>query len=116
MPIEDTAMSSFTLMPDQADWDAGAHGALCMVYGLQPVIGTAASAGLTAPGEVLAMLAIVDDGSQHLLLVDAGSGRVLTDLTAPGAPEPPGSRRGPPTPPPLPLRHSYPRVTAISSW
>ncbi|MEK7253060.1 MAG: hypothetical protein AAB198_07425 [Actinomycetota bacterium] len=90
VPIEDTAMSSFTLMPDQADWDAGAHDALCMVYGLQPVIGTAASAGLTAPGEVLAMLAIVDDGSQHLLLVDAGSGRVLTDLTAPGAPEPTG--------------------------
>jgi len=79
--IENTAMSEFNVWPDEADWAAGARDVICAVYGADSLAGTAASAGLTAPGHAIAVLALTSD-SQVLWIVDAGTGEVIADLVA----------------------------------
>ena len=78
-PIENTALLAFNVWPDETDWTAGAHDVVCAVYAGEPIIGTAASAGLTAPGEALAVIALTAD-SQIIWIIDAGTGEVLTDV------------------------------------
>ncbi len=79
-PIESTLMYPFSVAPDAEDWAAGAHDALCMVYAGEPVVGTAASGSLRAPGETLAVYREVE---QHpdVWLVDGGSGTAVRNVT-----------------------------------
>ena len=53
-PIGDTILFPLSIWPDERDWAAGARWALCAVTGSDPLIGTAASGDLRAPGETLA--------------------------------------------------------------
>lgn len=85
-PITTTLMFPFTVHPERSDWDAGVRHALCIVYAGQPVVGTAASAGLTAPGEMLAVYREVE-GDPDLWLVDAGTGEVLRNVSDNGLTE-----------------------------
>jgi len=79
-PIASTLMFAFSYGPDEGDWAAGAHDALCSVYSSEPVIGSAASGSLRAPGETLAVYHEVD-GKADLWLVDAGSGEATRNVT-----------------------------------
>lgn len=82
-PIENTAMTAFNVWPDETDWTAGVRDVICAVYAPEATIGTAASAGLSAPGETIAMLAIVES-TQTLWIVDAGTREVISDDAATG--------------------------------
>lgn len=91
-PLAETLMLGFTVHPEESDWTAGARDAICAVYGPQPVVGTSASAGLTAPGEFLAVYHEVD-GDGDFWLVDAGTGALVFNITENDVPEvegPPG--------------------------
>ena len=79
-PIEATAVFPFTIWPDATDWATGAHDALCIVTAGEPILGTAASGRLTAPGETLAVYRQVDD-TADVWLVDAGTGEALRAVT-----------------------------------
>lgn len=79
-PIESTLMFPFSVAPDAADWAAGAHDALCMVYTSEYVPGTAASGSLRAPGETVAAYREVDQ-KPDIWLIDAGTGDALRNLT-----------------------------------
>jgi tricorn protease-like protein len=79
-PIETTSLAPFTVWPDETDWAAGVRDVLCVVYGGGPLIGTAASGDLRAPGELLAVYRQVSD-SADIWLVDAGTGAPLDAVT-----------------------------------
>jgi len=79
-PLGDTVLNAFVVWPDATDWQSGAESAVCAVYREEPLVGTAASAGLTADGETIAVLAEFD-GVLDVFLMDAGTGELTENLT-----------------------------------
>jgi len=73
-------MFTWNVFPDAADWDAGSRMAVCITYGGEPVAGTARSAGLTAPGETLAVLHEID-GQLDVWTLDGGTGELLVNVS-----------------------------------
>lgn len=80
-PISETILSAFDVAPTEDDWRAGVRDALCMLYGPSPLVGTAASDSLRAPGETIAAYREVE-GVPDLWLFDAGTGAPIRNLTA----------------------------------
>ena len=79
-PIGTSLLSPFNVAPTPEDWEAGVRDALCMVYSDLPMVGTAASGSLRAPGERLAAYREVD-GVPDFWLVDAGTGELVKNIT-----------------------------------
>lgn len=79
-PIETTLMFPFNVAPDPDDWAAGVNQGLCIVYAGEPVLGSAASGALRAPGESLAVYHEVE-GNPDVWLVDAGTGETVRNIT-----------------------------------
>ena len=78
--IERTLLLPFNVGPSDVDWAAGAHDAVCVVYTGEPLIGTAASGSLRAPGETIAAYREVDQ-EPDIWLIDAGTGEALQNVT-----------------------------------
>ncbi|MFV2064843.1 MAG: DPP IV N-terminal domain-containing protein [Chloroflexota bacterium] len=79
-PIGSTLMFPFNVAPSEDDWAAGVHDALCVIYASEPVVGTAASGSLRAPGELIAAYREVER-KPDIWLIDAGTGEALRNLT-----------------------------------
>jgi Tol biopolymer transport system component len=79
-PIDSTLMFPFNVAPDPDDWAAGVNQGLCIVYAGEPVLGSAASGVLRAPGESLAVYHEVDN-NPNIWLVDAGTGEAVRNIS-----------------------------------
>ncbi|MFH1105489.1 MAG: septum formation family protein [Actinomycetota bacterium] len=84
--IDESGLFGFQIFPDATDWENGVDWAVCGLYGSEPLVGTAASGGLTAPGETLAVLAETN-GVADIWLVDGSTGELVTNLTGPAGTE-----------------------------
>jgi Tol biopolymer transport system component len=73
-------MFDWYVFPNEVDWDAGARVSMCATYADEPIVGTAASGGLTAPGEELAVLYEVD-GQLDVWIVDGATGDLTTNVS-----------------------------------
>jgi Tol biopolymer transport system component len=80
-PVDSTGLSQAQVWPDPGDWAAGVHDVLCIFGSGDPLVGTAASGGLVAPGETLAVYRQPAAVSE-LWLADAGTGRLLRTVSA----------------------------------
>lgn len=80
-PIGSSLMYPFNVAPSVDEWEAGVREALCMIYGGEPVVGTAASGSLRAAGETIAAYREVD-GVPDVWLIDAGTGEAVQNITA----------------------------------
>jgi Tol biopolymer transport system component len=73
-------MFAWNIFPDEADWALGTRIAACVTYAGEPVAGSASSAGLTAPGHVLAVIHEVD-GNTDFWTLDGDSGELLVNVS-----------------------------------
>jgi Tol biopolymer transport system component len=71
---------AWNVFPDEDDWANGSRVAACVTYVGEPVAGTASSAGLTAPGEVLAVIHEID-GNTDFWTLDGGTGELLVNVS-----------------------------------
>lgn len=79
-PIGSSLLFPFNVAPSADDWTAGIRDALCMVYAGEPVVGSAASGSLRAPGEAIAAYREVD-GVPDVWLIDGGTGEAIRNIT-----------------------------------
>lgn len=81
-PIDDSGLTGLQIFPDGSDWELGVTWAVCSVFGSEPLVGSAASAGLSAPGATLAILG-QDGDIVGLWLVDGATGSLTTRIATP---------------------------------
>ncbi|MCB2223723.1 MAG: septum formation family protein [Actinobacteria bacterium] len=84
LPLTDGSLWAYWVWPNEDSWAAGSRTIVCAAYQDGPMIGTVASAGLTAPGEVIAFLSEMDDIDVWTI---AGDGTGATNVTADAARE-----------------------------
>lgn len=89
-------ITPWLVVPDEDDWSAGVRHGVCAVFGSEPLVGTAASGNLTAPGEVLAVVSQTDRFTEVWLVnTDTGAlDRNLSDGSLFAQASPPSIRSG----------------------
>jgi|GEM_PF-6033071 len=78
-PLDAIGLYTSQVWPDEAEWAQGVHDVVCLVGGSEPLVGSARSGNLVAPGEALAVYYQPADVSE-LWLADAGAGQLTRPL------------------------------------